>query len=286
MSKSQKTVLITGCSAGGIGFALAQEFHRRGLRVIATARRLESMAELAAQGIETLELDVTNDDSVRKTRDAAAKLIGGKLDILVNNAGQGGITPATDLEIEKANAIFDVNLYGPMRMVKEFAAMLIASGDGRIVQIGSTAAVIPVPFSSVYNASKAALHAYSNTIRVELTPFNIKVIMVVSGAVGTNIWQPSSLPLDSIYRPMEEIHQARRKDLGKGVMEPSRYAKTVVSEALSTRPRASLWAGSYASVLWFLDTFFGRPLFDFIMIRRFGLKEFAAMIKEGKGKAA
>jgi 1-acylglycerone phosphate reductase len=75
------------------------------------------------------------------------------------------------LEIEKVNAIFDVNLYGPMRMVKEFAVMLIASGDGRIVQIGSTAAVIPVPFSSVYNASKAALHAYSNTIRVELAPF-------------------------------------------------------------------------------------------------------------------
>lgn len=197
-------------------------FHA-GLRVIATARRVESMAELAAQGIETLELDVTNDDSVRKIRDAAAKLIGGKLDILVNNAyvpckkkfsnkflilslvgkvcfpttpapsstrasfRTGGITPATDLEIKQANAIFDVNLYGPMRMVKEFAAMLIASGDGRIVQIGSTAAVIPVPFSSVYNASKAALHAYSNTIRVELAPFKyVALEMFLNHSRGVN----------------------------------------------------------------------------------------------------
>lgn len=284
MSVSQKTVLITGCSAGGIGYALAQEFHQRGLRVIATARRLEALEGLAAQGIQTLELDVTDDDSVRKTRDATAEFTGGKLNILVNNAGQGYASPATDFEIEKANAMFDTNLFGPMRMVKDFIGLLIASGDGRIVQIGSTAAIVPVPFGSVYNASKAALHAYSNTLRVELAPFNVKVITVVSGAVDTNIGRPSSIPPASLYHPMDEIYQARRNNITKGMMHPDRFAKTVVAEALSTRPRESLWAGSYASILWFLNMFFGRRIFDFIMTRRFGLADFAVMVKSGKVK--
>jgi len=286
MPTSQKIVLITGCSAGGIGDALAREFHRRGLRVIATARRLEAMAGLAAQGIETLELDVTDDESVRKTREATAKLTGGKLDILVNNAGQGGPAAATDFEIEKAKALFDVNLFGPMRMVKDFIGLLIASGDGCIMQIGSIAAISPLPFGSTYSASKAALHAYGNTLRVELAPFNVRVITVVSGGVDTNIGRPSSIPLDSLYRPMEDIYQARRVNITKGTMDPAVYAKTLVAEALSARPRAWLWAGSHAWVVWFFATFSGRRIFDFIMAKRFGLSDFAAMVKSGKVKTS
>lgn len=76
--------------------------------------------------------------------------------------------------------MFDANVFGPMRMVKNFVSLLIASGDGRILQIGSTAALFAVPFRSAYNASKAALHAYSDTLRVELAPFKCVVLKVFS----------------------------------------------------------------------------------------------------------
>jgi len=282
-----KTVLITGCSIGGIGYALAEEFHRRGLHVIATARRLEAMQGLTEQGIQTLKLDVTDEDSVRASRDATAKLTNGKLDILVNNAGTTySASPATDFEIERANALFDANVFGPMRMVKHFIGLLIASGNGRILQISSVAAIVPVPFMSVYNASKAALDAYSNTLRIELSPFNIKVITVLSGAVSTNMVRPSSIPPDSIYHPIDDIYQARRAEDKEGRTDPKKFAMTLAAEALSSRPSTSLWAGSYASVLWFINALFGRRFFDFMLPRQFGLNNLAAMVKSNKVKTA
>lgn len=85
-----------------------------------------------------------------------------------NCSGLSG--PATDFDIDDARALFEVNLYGPMQMVKTFIDPIIASRNGRIVQIGSISGVVPLPFGSVYNASKAALHSWSNTLRVELAP--------------------------------------------------------------------------------------------------------------------
>ncbi|KZP17730.1 NAD(P)-binding protein [Athelia psychrophila] len=222
MPSTQKTVLITGCSAGGIGNALALEFHARGLRVIATARRAQAMANLADAGINTLILDVADPESVARAKDAVAKLTGGTLDILVNNAGQAYTRPAIDVETAPAKAVFDVNLWGPILMVQAFTPLLISAAStskagSRIVQIGSTAGVAPVPFSAIYNASKAALHSYSDTLHVELAPFNVKVTSVIAGAVRTNIISPTNIPARSLYRPMEDIYQAKRaanKNLG------------------------------------------------------------------------
>ncbi|KII86990.1 hypothetical protein PLICRDRAFT_55875 [Plicaturopsis crispa FD-325 SS-3] len=279
-----KTVLITGCSAGGIGHALAVEFHARGHRVIATARRLEAMSELTALGMTTLQLDATDEASVRKVRDEVAELTGGKLDVLVNNAG-----PATDLDLASVKALFDVNLFSVMTVVKEFVKLLIASGDGRIVQIGSTAGVAPAPFGSAYNASKAALHSYSDTLRVELAPFGVKVTTVVAGGVKTNIGakktDSSALPRDSLYLPMEELYQSRRLNMNTDAHTPAdKFAKTVVSEALGSRPRAWLWAGNASWLLWFLNTFFGRRVFDSMLSKIFGLTEFSEMLKNAKAK--
>lgn len=79
--------------------------------------------------------------------------------------------PATDLDVDHVKGMFDINVFGVMRMVQEFVPLLIASGNGRIVNIGSIAGVMPYPFGSAYNASKAALHSYGNTLRLELAPF-------------------------------------------------------------------------------------------------------------------
>ncbi|KAJ7748583.1 hypothetical protein B0H16DRAFT_1692065 [Mycena metata] len=163
----KRTVLITGCSSGGIGSALAKEFYSQGFRVFATSRRLESMEELSALRIETLTLDVTDVDAIRNTRDEVAGRTGGKLDVLPTAYP----VAATDMDMSAVRALFVINVFAPMIMVQEFIQLLMSSGKGRIVNIGSMCGIMPVPFSAAYNTSKAALHSLGDTLRVELAPF-------------------------------------------------------------------------------------------------------------------
>ena len=193
-------VLITGCSPGGIGHALALEYHRQGLHVIATARRLEAIDDLRALGMTTLRLDVTDKEAIRNVRDEVEELTGGRLDVLVNNAGFGYTVAVTDMHLEDVRDLFETNVIAPVAMVQAFAPMLIASGDGRIVQLGSIAAFVPMPFGAAYNMSKAALMALSNTLRVEMAPFNVKVVHVRCSRARKAI-----LRTNIVYRPSSDV---------------------------------------------------------------------------------
>ncbi|KAJ7730252.1 NAD-P-binding protein [Mycena maculata] len=268
-----KSVLITGCSPGGIGHELAKEYHAKGLRVIATARLPAALADLAAFGMDTLELDVTKIESVQAARDQVASMTGGTLDILWS--GPAYSLPAADVDIDEVKNVFEVNVFGVMRMVQEFAALLIASGDGRIVNIGSIAGVMPYPFGSTYNSSKAALHAYGNTLRLEMAPFNVQVTTIVTGGVKSNISrhrhmiQPSS-----IYAPIADIFAERRVARSQvGAMPTDAYAKQVVPQTLKRHVKAWIWKGSFSFVCWFIDAFAGRKGFDWIFSSKFGLYE-------------
>lgn len=121
------TVLITGCSEGGIGWYVARAYFDKGYRVFATARRLEAMKGLPEYGIDTLTLDVTSIESVKAARDHVAAETGGTLDILLNNAGVPAASPAIETDIEEARIAYDVNVLGTMRMNNEFANLLIVS---------------------------------------------------------------------------------------------------------------------------------------------------------------
>ncbi|KAJ6470259.1 NAD-P-binding protein [Mycena vitilis] len=281
----KKNVLITGCSSGGIGHALAIEFHAKGCHVFATARRLDSMRDLSAQGIETLRLDVTDLNAIRTIRDEISAATGGTLDVLVNNAGQAYPVAITDMELDRIREIFEVNLFAPMAMVKEFSRLLIAGGDARVVQIGSISGIMPVPFSAAYNASKAGLHSFCNTARVELAPFGVKVINILSGGVQSNVSRGGTLPEDSLYKVMEDLYQEKRiKVSQRGAMPADKYARIVVAESLKPKPRAWVWAGKNSFLVWFMDTFLARTAFDFLMNKIFGMDEFAARRASGKVK--
>ncbi|KAJ7459513.1 NAD(P)-binding protein [Mycena galericulata] len=268
-----RSVLITGCSPGGIGHALAKEYHSKGLRVIATARKPAALTDLAVLGLETLELDVTKIESVKAVREQVEAMTGGTLDIL-------GTVPATDVDIDEVKDVFEVNVFGVMRMVQEFAPLLIASGDGRIVNIGSIVGVMPYPFGSAYNASKAALHSYGNTLRLELAPFK----QIITGGVKSNISsihrliQPSS-----IYAPIADIFAERRVARSQvGAMPTDVYAKQVVAQTLKRHVKAWIWKGSFAFFCWFIDTFAGRRGFDWIFSSRFGLHELKSILSSKK----
>ncbi|KZT12010.1 NAD(P)-binding protein [Laetiporus sulphureus 93-53] len=315
MANSLTTVLITGCSQGGIGDALARRFHEQGgpvgYEVFATARDSSKMEHLTEMGIKTLQLDVTDLDAVRRVKSHIAEVTGGKLHILVNNAHDGSAhesqpsgQAATDLDVKEVRDLFEVNVFAVMTMVQEFIHMLIASGDARIVQIGSIVGICPLPFSG------------ANTLRVELAPFGVKVITVITGNVKSNIAKPRSLPSDSLYKPIEAQYQARRVNpqglqfdavgahqsgsdgcliLQVSEMDTDQYARKVVQGVISQNPRAWFWAGNPTWLVWFMDTFLGRRAFvgnshdipksrfltrsqDSLMTRMYGLDEVAAAI--------
>ncbi|KAL7787174.1 hypothetical protein V8C37DRAFT_419026 [Trichoderma ceciliae] len=184
MARDQKFALVTGCGKGGIGEALVQEYTRRGVHAIATVFPNENSDHLAVAKIPWFPLDVTDEESVVSLKERILSLTNGYLDFLVNNA-----------------RMFEVNVFGPMQMVHHFHDMLIRA-TGTIVNIGSVGGVVPYMYGASYNASKAALHHYSNTLRLEMSPFNVKVLTVISGEVGTNILKNDvhrSLPEGSHY---------------------------------------------------------------------------------------
>jgi len=240
-------------------------------------------------GITIMELDVTDITAIRHTRDQIAIATGGKLNILVNNAGQAYPVAVTDMDMSQVRALFEVNLFAPMCMVQEFIYLLMGSARlhecSCIVNIGSISGMMPVPFSAAYNASKSALHSFNNTIRIELAPFKIKVTNVLTGGVKSNISRPHAMSNDSLYKGMEDLYQTKRANASQSnAMPTDQYASRVVSEIMKTNPRAWLWVGQNALLVWFMDTFLGRTAFDYLMNKTFGMNEFADRISSGKVK--
>jgi len=253
-----KTVLITGCSSG-IGHALALEFKSQGLRVFATARKTSSIADLEAKGIETVALEVTDSASIAALKDEIVSRTDGRLDYLINNAGRNYTVPALDIELDEVREVFETNVFAVMRMCQTFAPLIIEA-KGTIVQIGSLAAVMPYVFGSVYNASKGALHSYTDALRVEVAPFGVRVVNVITGGVASSLTRVErTLPSDSIYLPIAAQYD-RRQTHSKEVGVPCEvYAKTVIRKLLHTR-KDTLWEGHGAWLVRFLTTFLPRSV--------------------------
>ena len=141
-----KSVLITGCSAGGIGSALVESFQKRNLRVFATARDVSKMSHLEKlPNVTLLNLDPTSEPSVRAAFDILEAQTGGTLDYLVNNAGQTIIMPTLDFNIETAKKLYDINVWGMLRVTQVLAPCVIAA-KGTIVNISSIAPCVNTPW--------------------------------------------------------------------------------------------------------------------------------------------
>ncbi|KAL8791607.1 MAG: hypothetical protein Q9195_005812 [Heterodermia aff. obscurata] len=272
----RKTVFITGGT--GIGNALAREFHTRGLRVIATARNASSINDLADLGIECLSLEVDKPEEVERCLREVEALLGDTgLDYLVNNAGRNYTVPALSANQAEIHALFATNLFAVMQICALFTPLLVRS-RGTIVQLGSVAGVIPYVFGSVYNASKAALHSYSDTLRVELAPLGVNVVTVVTGGVKSNIARTErTLPEGSPYAALEANYQRRQKHSQEVGMDTREYARGVVGKILAGDgwiwKRRIIWAGGNADLISWLTVFLGvgSGFWDWIMTRMFGL---------------
>ncbi|KZV63621.1 oxidoreductase [Peniophora sp. CONT] len=235
----QKVVLVTGCSEGGIGFALAEEFAARNCIVYGSARNVAKMASLAP-AVHQIALDVTSDESIA----GAVKLImeeQGRIDILVNNAGVSRGGPLLDIPFEDIKNVYEANIFSIIRTVKAIAPDMCRRKQGLIINVGSIFGTFAPPWSSIYGSSKAAVHMLTNSLKMELSPFNVSVMLVAPGAVRTGIANHSasswSLPENSVYAEYaDSIRQGLTAVQRTKALTPEQFAKPVVDKALRRSP--------------------------------------------------
>ncbi|KAJ9611667.1 NADPH-dependent 1-acyl dihydroxyacetone phosphate reductase [Cladophialophora chaetospira] len=266
--RTVRTVLITGCSDGGLGAALAVAFQKhRSYRVFATARNTDKMAHLTSLGIETLELDVTSEESIKACVDKVSSLTGGTLDVLVNNAGAAYNIPILDASLPEIRKQFDLNVFGPVLLIQAFFPLLRKSTSTTklIVNNTSCAPVLAFPFIGPYTASKSTLSSFSETLRLELQPFNIKVVDLKTAGVQSHFFDnvknqalvstAPTLPETSPYAPGKDVVEKFMRD-GPSVklMDADVWAKEIVrdlSKGEGRRAPNRVWRGTGAFSAWF-----------------------------------
>jgi len=241
-----RTVLITGASAG-IGAATAQLLLEQGWRVIAAARRIEAMAPLAERGALVLPLDITDAASRQALAAAVQERVGG-LDALVNNAGFGTVGPLETMPLEQARAMFEVNVFGLMGLTQLLLPAMRERGRGRIVNVSSIAGRWVTPGSGWYGASKFALEAVSDALRLELHRFGLEVVLVEPGLIATEFAAVAGPSLRggsdcAIYGPMMERVQAGWDGVYQGASAPLCVARTIERALTARRPRARYLCG-------------------------------------------
>jgi len=170
-----KTVLITGCSSG-FGLTTAQYFLDHGWQVIATMRTPRPDVLPPSEHLRVLALDVTDADSVRQVVEAA-----GPIDVLVNNAGIGVLGALEGITMATAREVFETNTLGTMAMIQAVLPQFRHRKAGVIVNVSSSVTLKSLPLLSVYTASKAAVNAFTESLALELKPFNVRVNLVLPG---------------------------------------------------------------------------------------------------------
>jgi NAD(P)-dependent dehydrogenase (short-subunit alcohol dehydrogenase family) len=248
MSQSPRTWLITGCSTG-FGRALAQRLIARGDRVVATARRPQSLEDLVAghDNAKALALDVTVPAQIEAAVCAAMEMFGG-IDVLVNNAGYGYLAAVEEGEDQAVRAMFETNLFGLIGMTKAVLPGMRARGRGHIVNISSVGGLVGNPGSGYYAGTKFAVEGVSEALSREVAPLGLKVTLVEPGPFRTD-WAGRSLQLPErfidAYAPTVG---ARRKQLtelsGHQPGDPVRAADAIIAVVDSPTPPLHLVLGA------------------------------------------
>ena len=249
-----KTALVTGASSG-IGEATALQLAELGYIVYAGARRIERMSDLADRGIRTRAVDVTNNASMVALVEAIIADTG-RIDVLVNNAGYGLYGALEDVPIEEARRQFDVNLFGLARLTQLVLPQMRAQRDGYIVNVSSMGGKIWEPLGSWYHASKFAVEGLSDSLRIEVAEFGIKVVIIQPGTIRSE-W--SGIAADQLEATSANTAYARlAKMVGAGLrgVDQMRLASgpEVVAEAIgkavqSPKPRTRYVVGGGARAI-------------------------------------
>lgn len=271
-SYNNTVALVTGTSSG-IGKAIARALKAEGFLTYGTARDANDLDDLKAIGCETLPLDVTDAEQAREAI-RTAEQHNGAVQVLVNNAGYGQYGPIEEIPIDAVKNDFEVNVFGLLRLCQLVLPGMRKYGAGRIINISSVAGEMSQPGSGIYHATKHAVEAIDEALRMEVASFNIQVIGVLPGPVNTNFDEVAVAAIpdtgkDSPYYIFKQnLAKSTREMLkpgGTGVLEPEDVAAKVVEAATAENPSARYHVGAMANTLGRIHDFVPDAVWDAAM---------------------
>ena len=256
METNNKTALVTGTSSG-IGKAIAIALREAGFYVYATAPDVAKAGDLKNDGFELLTLDVTNEEQAKEAVKTAESR-SGVIDVLVNNAGYGQYGPIEEIPLDAIRHDFEVNVFGLLRMCQFVLPGMRKKGGGRIINISSVAGEMSQPGAGIYHATKHAVEAIDEALRMEVETFGIRVIGVLPGPVNTNFDETaiSTIPdtgKDSPYYGFKQNLIKTTKQMlspeSSTTLEPEDVAKKVVEAATADNPSRRYHVGVMSKVM-------------------------------------
>ncbi|KAJ2063456.1 hypothetical protein GGI17_001672 [Coemansia sp. S146] len=280
VAKEERVVLISGCSAGGIGHHLALELAAHGCRVFAGVRTLSKAQTLVDNPlIEAVELDVTDDTSVDAAVAYVLAATGGRIDMLVNNAGIHCVGPAVEIPLSQVHQAFNTNFIGLARLCRAVAPVMMDRRQGTIVNVGSVSGYAASPWVGYYTATKAAVHAYSDSLRMELAPFGVSVVVVAPGRIKSNIVNNYTEALlddnNTRYATVRSaIEKAAMFSQTECATPANQFASVVVPRLLHRSPSAYITYGDASSSIWCM--YYVPPvILDYLVGSYFGTHQLA-----------
>lgn len=271
---NKKVALITGASSG-IGFETAIALKNAGFTVYGAARRLDKMEELKLKGISVLSLDVTDDASMKKCVSEIFEKEG-QIDVLVNNAGYGSFGAVEDVPMSEARRQIEVNIFGLARMTQLVLPIMRQQKSGKIVNISSMGGKIWTPFGAWYHATKFAVEGFSDSLRLEVKPFGIDVILIEPGGIKTDwgIIAAEHLVESSSQGAYAQAAQNGAEALkkmysGNGLTAASVIANCIVKAVQKRRPKTRYLLGYMAKPSVFMKNILGDKLYDKMIMKMF-----------------
>ena len=252
----EKVAVITGTSSG-IGFETALALAREGYHTYATMRditksdKIKEIAKKESLKIDVLELDVDNEDSAKT---AVRQILDQKqrIDVLVNNAGWGLWGCVEDVSIDEFRAQFETNFFSIIRLIQEVAPTMRKQGSGTIVNVSSVAGRIGFPASPAYISSKFALEGLSESLRLEMAPFGVNVVIIEPGVIKTNFLNPMKMAKrsesDTVYRDITVKVTSGVKMMAEMGTHPKEVADTIVKAIKNEKPLPRYIVGNDASM--------------------------------------
>ena len=272
-----RTVLITGCSSG-IGEATAHLLKQAGWRVLPSARKNSDLERLQSQGYEAVRLDLADPESVEQAVQDVLAQCDQRLGAIVNNAGFGQPGAIEDVGRESMRYQFEVNVFGMQDLTNRLLPSFRKQGYGRIVNISSVVGRVCLPFFGFYSASKFAMEAISDALRVELHGSGIGVSLVEPGpidtAFGKNARERASQSLDLREATFAELYesqitgQRRKKSTERFRLAPEAVAKKILHALTSSRPQSRYCVTIPAYLGAFLRRFAPTGVVDRMLVHR------------------
>jgi len=273
---SGRVALVTGASSG-IGQATAIRLREAGFHVYGVARRIDPMQNLADQGIKTLAMDLTDEESmIRGIRQILAEA--GHIDVLVNNAGYGSYGAVEDVPLDEARRQFEVNVFGAARLIQLVLPDMRERHSGTIINITSMGGKLYTPFGAWYHGTKFALEAISDCLRLEAKQFGINVVVVEPGAIRTE-W--SAIAADHLLETSGQAAYAaqaqavaktfKSETAAKRSSPPEVIARAVTKAATARRPKTRYAVGAGAKPLIFIRRRLSDRAYDALIKRVSGM---------------